>query len=317
MSRKLISATVHEWYDAKHKSSSVEEVMLINSVEITFCRCCGSVKIISYGKYRNGIKRYFCNDCQHSFSALTGTIFEDRKIPISEWIEYLIHLFEFHSITTSARDNRNAYSTGRYWLLKVFAVLEDFQKDIILEGNVYLDETFFSVVESKKKHKENGKEYRGISRNKLCIAAAYDEAGHILLMYENTSKPSSKSTWKTLGTHIRPGSHLIHDGERSHSVLIEKLNLTHDIFSSNELKKLPDDENPLDPINEIHSLAKRFMRSHGGFNRDNLQDWMNLISFILSAPKDRYEKIDLFINMALNSPRVVKYRDVMSKKLSK
>lgn len=317
MSRKLISATVHEWYDAKHKSSSVEEVMLINSVEITFCRCCGSVKIISYGKYRNGIKRYFCNDCQHSFSALTGTIFEDRKIPISEWIEYLIHLFEFHSITTSARDNRNAYSTGRYWLLKVFAVLEDFQKDIILEGNVYLDETFFSVVESKKKHKENGKEYRGISRNKLCIAAAYDETGHILLMYENTSKPSSKSTWKTLGTHIRPGSHLIHDGERSHSVLIEKLNLTHDIFSSNELKKLPDDENPLDPINEIHSLAKRFMRSHGGFNRDNLQDWMNLISFILSAPKDRYEKIDLFINMALNSPRVVKYRDVMSKKLSK
>lgn len=317
MSRKLISTTVHEWYDAKHKSSSVEEVMLINSVEITFCRCCGSVKIISYGKYRNGIKRYFCNDCQHSFSALTGTIFEDRKIPISEWIEYLIHLFEFHSITTSARDNRNAYSTGRYWLLKVFAVLEDFQKDIILEGNVYLDETFFSVVESKKKHKENGKEYRGISRNKLCIAAAYDETGHILLMYENTSKPSSKSTWKTLGTHIRPGSHLIHDGERSHSVLIEKLNLTHDIFSSNELKKLPDDENPLDPINEIHSLAKRFMRSHGGFNRDNLQDWMNLISFILSAPKDRYEKIDLFINMALNSPRVVKYRDVMSKKLSK
>ncbi|MBQ1476159.1 MAG: hypothetical protein IIZ21_02625, partial [Firmicutes bacterium] len=36
--------------------------------------------------------------CGCSFSPLTGTIFEDRKIPISEWIEYLIHLFEFHSI---------------------------------------------------------------------------------------------------------------------------------------------------------------------------------------------------------------------------
>jgi len=127
---------------------------------------------------------------------LTGTIFEDRKIPISEWIEYLIHLFEFHSITTSARENLNAYSTGRYWLFKVFAVLEDFQKDIILAGNVYLDETFFSVVESKKEHRENGKEYRGISRNKLCIAAAFDDTGHILLMCENTSNPSSKSTWK-------------------------------------------------------------------------------------------------------------------------
>lgn len=317
LSQKLISATVHEWYDAKHRPSSIEEVELINSVALTSCRCCGSEKIISYGRYRNGIKRCFCNDCHHSFSALTGTIFEDRKIPISEWIEYLIHLFEFHSITTSARDNRNAYSTGRYWLFKVFAVLDDIQKDTVLEGNIYLDETFFTVVESKKKRKENGKEYRGISRNKLCVAAAYDEAGHILLICENTSKPSFKSTWNALGTHIKPKSHLIHDGEKSHHILIEKLNLTHEEYDSQTLKKLPDEENPLDPINEIHSLAKRFMRSHGGFDRDNLQDWMNLISFLLSEPRDRYEKIDLFINLALNSPCVVKYRDVMSKKLNK
>ena len=317
VSRKLISATVHEWYDAKHRSVSAEEVTLVNSVEVTSCRRCGSEKIISYGKYRNGIKRYHCNDCKRSFSALTGAVFEDRKIPISEWIEYLIHLFEFHSITTSARDNRNAYSTGRYWLFKVFAVLKDVQQDVILEGNVYLDETFFTVVESKKEHKDNGKEYRGISRNKLCVAAAYDEYGHVLLITENTSKPSSKSTWTALGPHIKPGSHLIHDGERSHSVLIEKLNLTHEIYDSKKLNELPDEENPLDPINEIHSLAKRFMKAHGGYNRENLQDWMNLIAFLLSAPRDRYEKIDLFINMALNSTRVVKYRDVMSKKSSK
>ncbi|MBR3265927.1 MAG: hypothetical protein IKI61_08250, partial [Erysipelotrichaceae bacterium] len=77
------------------------------------------------------------------------------------------------------------------------------------------------------------------------------------------------------------------------------------------------DKNPLDPINEIHSLAKRFMRARGGYNRDNLQDFMNLISFILNDPKDRYKKIDLFINMALNEPVMVRYRDVMSKKGAK
>ncbi len=316
-SQQLISMTVHEWYDAKHGRVSVEEAGLVNSIPIFSCRLCGSGRIKQNGVYRSGIKRYFCNDCHRSFSALTGTVFEDRKIPISEWIEYLMHLFEFHSITTSARDNRNACSTGRYWLFKVFAVLEGFQKDVMLEGNVYLDETFFTVAESKKKRKEDGKEFRGISRNKLCVAAAYDEAGHVLLICENTSKPSMRSTWKALGSHIRPGSHLIHDGEKSHRILIEKLSLTHEEYDSKELKKLPDKENQLDPVNEIHSLAKRFMRAHGGYDRENLQDWMNLIAFILSAPKDRYEKIDLFINMALNSTHVVKYRDVMSKKLSK
>ena len=105
---------------------------------------------------------------------------------------------------------------------------------------------------------------------------------------------------------------MIHDREKSHSVLIEKLNLTHEVYDSALLKNIPDEENPLDPINDIHSLATRFMRAHGGYSRENLQDWMNLISFILSAPKDLYEKIDLFINMSLNSTQEVKYRDVMS-----
>ena len=59
------------------------------------------------------------------------------------------------------------------------------------------------------------------------------------------------------------------------------------------------------------------MKAHGGFNRDTLQDFMNLISFILNDPKDRYEKVDLFINMALNEPLMVRYRDVMSKKRAK
>jgi len=317
LSQKLISSTVHEWYDAKHRFSSKEEIRLINSISINSCRICGSVNFIRYGHYRSGIDRYYCNDCRHYFCGLTCTIFSDRKIPISEWIEYLIHLFEFHSITTSARDNRNAYSTGRYWLYKVFAILRHYQDDIILEDTAYLDETFFTQVESKKKHRPDGKEYRGISRNKFCVASGYDSLGHVLLLCEDVSKPSHKSTWKTLGSHISKGSTLIHDGEKSHSILIEKLGLTSVVYKTDELNSFEDKDNPLDPINEIHSLAKRFMRTHGGYNRKNLQDFMNLISFILNEPKDRYEKIDLFINMALLEPQMVRYRDVMSKKGTK
>ena len=65
------------------------------------------------------------------------------------------------------------------------------------------------------------------------------------------------------------------------------------------------------PINHIHALSKRFMREHGGFNRDNLQDWMNLLWFILSKPNNRYEKVEKFLEMAINSPHLVRYREVM------
>lgn len=227
----------------------------------------------------------------------------------------MIHLFEFHSIRSSARDNRNANSTGKYWLIKVFSVLKDIQNDVMLLGDIYLDEMFFPVV----KHQEvvkNGRKLRGISRNKIAVAAAYDSKGNYLFMIEHTSKPSDRSTWRALGSHIQPGSHLIHDGERSHGILIRELDLTSTIYSTEETKRLPDKDNPLDPINDVHSLAKRFMKAHGGYNRDDLQGWMNLIWFILSKPDDRYEKIDKFINLALCAPKKVKFRDVMSRKAS-
>ncbi|MDY4783006.1 MAG: hypothetical protein SO286_05065, partial [Candidatus Enterosoma sp.] len=49
-----------------------------------------------------------CLDCGKAFSPLTGTVFDSHKIPISEWSEYVMHLFEFHSLSSSARDKRNA-----------------------------------------------------------------------------------------------------------------------------------------------------------------------------------------------------------------
>ena len=82
-------------------------------------------------------------DCNRKFTSLTNTIFDSKKIPISEWIEFLLHLFEYHSIITSSRDNRNSSTTGRYWLQKVFTVIKNCQSNVKLKGNVYLDEMFF------------------------------------------------------------------------------------------------------------------------------------------------------------------------------
>lgn len=66
-----------------------------------------------------------------------------RKIPLSEWIEFLARLFQFHSVKTAPLDKRNADSTGRHWLSKVFAVAEGMQEGVSLSGNVWIDKTYF------------------------------------------------------------------------------------------------------------------------------------------------------------------------------
>lgn len=89
---------------------------------------------------------------------------------------------------------------------------------------------------------------------------------------------------------------MIHDDEKSHNVLIEDLELKDESYSSVELKKMNDKENPLYPVNHLHLLLKKFMREHGGYDREYLQDWMNLFWFIMNEPKDKYDKVLKFIN---------------------
>lgn len=308
----LISSTMEEWYIAKHRKPSVEEIELINSIQPLICHHCHSKDFIKYGKYRNGIIKYKCKSCNSVFNNLTNTIFDSHKIPISEWFEFLLHLFEFHSIKSSSRDNKNANSTGKYWLTKIFEVLKNYQKNIVLSGDVVFDETFFTVVESKRSYK-NGQKLRGISRDKICIAVATDGFRTVILS-ENTSKPSSKSTYDTMASHIHPGSKLIHDDEHSHQILIKELNLREEFCKSKSQEFLSECENPLTPVNKIHSYIKKFMRNHEGFSRENIQDWMNLISFIINDPENRYDKLNKFLKIAITTPKRVKYRDIMAKK---
>lgn len=163
---------------------------------------------------------------------------------------------------------------------------------------------------------KDGKKLREISRNKVGIGVACDKDQSVFIV-TNTSKPSSVSTMRTYGSHIAPGSTLIHDEEKSHSILINELNLENKMYASTQIKCLDGKDNPLYPVNHLHMLLKTFMRAHGEYDRDNLQDWMNLFWFIMNGPKDKYEKVRLFIELAISSPKRVKFRDAMGKKTSK
>ena len=137
MSTDLMVSTISEWYDAKHRKPSKEEVDFINSIVIEECPFCGSKEIRRDGfNKKTGLAIRECKTCGKKFNPLAGTIFDSRKIPFSEWIEFLVHLFQFHSIRTTAFDNRNAVTTGLYWLSKVFLVVDNIQSDILPQMEV-------------------------------------------------------------------------------------------------------------------------------------------------------------------------------------
>ena len=143
---------------------------------------------------------------------------------------------------------------------------------------------------------KDGKKLRGISRNKLCIVTATD-GNRTFIAYIGNGKPSAKRL-------------IVDDGEKSHASLCRKLNSERESHPGSTTKGLPDGRNPLDPVNEVHRFFKRFMRNHGGYKRDEIQDWCNLFSFIWNHHGKLPEMVYDVMQLVLKYKKILRYREL-------
>jgi ribosomal protein L37AE/L43A len=297
------------YYADRHRKVGMSgEADMINSYAPVKCPFCEHEKFKKSGLTSNGIQRYKCNNCGKTFLPTTGTIFDDHKISISEWTEFCLNIFRHVSITADSWSNKNTFQTSRYWLQKLFLTLENSQNDTILSGKVWLDETFYSVRNENIVRNDDGNKLRGLSQNQICIGVATDKK-NVMLLIEGMGKPSQKKTYETFRGHIEKGSTLIHDKESAHRKLVKELSLKSTTYLSKDLKGLPDKDNPMNPVNRVHHILKKFLNAHSGFDRNELQNWLNLFAFISNPPDNLLEKVDLIINLGFQNPKLLRYRD--------
>ena len=310
---RMIYGTTDSWYDAKHPVQDVDEKKMINSIGIKRCPYCHGTHFRKKGFDRNGIQRYICLEpgCGKSFNPLTRTVFDSHKIPISQWIEFLVHLFQMQSIMDSSIDNTNSNSTGRYWTFKVFDALKDYQDGIMMGEVFYTDETYLPVTPSDL-FLRYGEKLRGLSRNVHCIFTATDGEKTILIA-TGFGKPSFDKVRAALMPHVKRGSVMIDDGERSHSLLVKELGVRRIVHPTSETKGLSDSKTPMNPINTVHRMFKRFMRSHGGYKRTRIQDWCNLFAFLWNHHGNIPEMVEDILVRMLNTHDLMRYRKVMKK----
>lgn len=190
-----------------------------------------------------------------TFLSTTGTVFDERRISLSEWLEYRLNRFRHVSITADSGHNKNAFTTSRYGLRKLFLTREDSQKGIILSGTVWRDETYDTVRSEDIVYHEDGNKLRGLSRNPIGMGVATDNS-HTIFLVEGAGKPSQKKSYAIFKDHIAPGSTLIHDQEGAHTKRVRKLSLVSPAHSPQELKGLPDKDNPMYPVKSTtHTLC--------------------------------------------------------------
>jgi transposase-like protein len=74
------------------------------------CPHCGSSFTIKKGHSRKGAQRYQCQNCQRGFTDLTGTVFENHQLSVSEMC-YILQQGDSEPITAIASDLDRSYKT--------------------------------------------------------------------------------------------------------------------------------------------------------------------------------------------------------------
>ncbi|MCD8290269.1 MAG: hypothetical protein LUC91_02065 [Prevotella sp.] len=301
---------------------NVNEADLINAHNPNVCPNCGSLRFVRFGKTRNGVNRFLCKDCGKTFTPVTGTIFENHKISIREWMDFCRSMFSmFSNINTCTEflNSRNAITTSRYWLEKLFLILDGIQDDIVLSGTVQLDEFFISENEFKPIYADAEvgssvrKKKQGKLRHQYCIVIAADGT-NILLFYDRIDDSITQTAFNTFCSHIAPGTLLIYNGEAYHSQLVQSLSENGGLYVPNGNSTLDvNGDSLIQEFNSIRSMLIQLIQNQSRFKQEEIQGYLNMYAFVINPPSECEEKIDIILNRAFLNHMELRYRDFYKK----
>jgi transposase-like protein len=180
------------------------------------CPHCGSS---SYSTLKTR-KLYQCSACHHQTSLISGTIFEQTKLPLTLWF-LAIHLILQAKTGLSAlalmRQIGVSYNTAWSMKQKIMQVMKERDDRKTLKGTIQLDDVYWGG------ERRGGKRGRG-SANKVPFVAAVslNDNGHPIAMNMNVVngfKLTEIARWAK--QHLQPGCLVISDGLPCFSAVLE------------------------------------------------------------------------------------------------
>jgi hypothetical protein len=76
---------------------------------------------------------------------------------------------------------------------------------------------------------------------------------------------------------------------------VKELDLTEETHNAKLLIGLGDKDNPLGRVNHLHFLLKRFLYSHSGFDRADLDGYLNVFAVMMNPPLNKHARISRII----------------------
>ena len=300
-------------YECRHRAlSAIDEAAFLDSYPRDRCPRCGCGRTKRDGTDAHGVQGWMCRGCGHTFTPMAGTVFDRHGLPVADWVEFMAQALSFESLEAMAREDRRSGTTTPLWMARLLLVLGGIQDGVVLSGDARIDER---PRPPAARDRAGGRAGMGAySRDRIRMAVGCDDSGGGVMVRAGLGKLSKGRCRDAYGAHVAPGSRLARDMENPRSVLVEKLGLVSEAYRSADPRGLDDEHNPLSRVNHTRFLPKGFMHRHSGFDRDDIDDWLNLFSVIVNPPEDRLEKAAMVLDRAMSIPISLRYRDYYEQK---
>lgn len=260
------------------------------------------------------IPRYECLDCKEEkgFSGLKNTLLYNRGFDIVKWYSFIDSIFSGLSIEETARRCGIGETTAQLWRLLLFHATSELQKDIVLFGDIEVDETFLPTSYKGKdmiategvfreQHKR-GKSIvqKDIQKDYVCIICGVDSQANCFARIAGLGAPTEARIEATIGNLIDYDrtNCFATDGERALAKFAEVHNLHHEALIGYDVKgrhipRIKRTENAtysIQHINAFHSSLKRFLRNYQGVSTKYLQGYLSLFTYKYSRGQSAFSE---------------------------
>ena len=265
------------------------------------CPNCGSTNVVLNGTYKTEHEqrqKYRCRDCGKVFSGLHNTLVQSSSFSIFQWLCFIDCLYNGYSIEKTAKLCGTSNTTASNNRAILFFALELLEENVLLEGNIGIDETFFdrSYKGNRDKQKDFKRErpprkrgsqshFMGTSKDKVGVACALDEYGTSIAVVTGHGNATTKKLNNALRDHINPEHLKMLHSDKAPAI---KKFATVSGFPIQQCKspeirsgktKMPDTVRHIQRAESYNSRLKKFMMRFNGVSSDLLQGYASLFSW--------------------------------------
>lgn len=274
------------------------------------CPVCKS-KLQKDGKRKDGVQVYFCPICRKHYSDTTGSSLSTSKLKTEKIREIITLVMLGCPDWVIAVLAKISDKTAQFWRDRCLDAADAWADEGKLSGKIYLDEMLFSPSRAEEKPRKTAD---GTYSKSVYLSVAFDSKGHgFCYKYDKPGTPTEASVFKALGERIEPGSRLIHDKAKYHSILIEKLKLKDEGIKADVESEAY--RTKLRLLNNCCSVIRYSFESHRGIKTEKLESYANLFLYRwVHERKDGFETtVGYLFNRVCGTKRAI-YSLIPSKK---